>query len=216
MMEVAAACASTAVTMAVTNLCAGVYSTLFANDEQKKRLLPPLLDGTFQAGAFALSEPGSGSDAASLRCKAVRDGDFYVIDGVKQWITSGDVAGVMILFARTGEEKSKGNHRLRRRSRYSRGCPSVRRRTRPGLRGSHTVPVIFEHARVPVANRLGEDGEGFPMAMRGLAVGRVGIASQAIGIARAALERGRGLQPPSARPSVRRYSQFQAIPVHAR
>ena len=187
MMEVAGACASTAVTMAVTNLCAGVIWRS-GNEEQRRRWLPPLVGGTYVAGAFALSEPGAGSDAASLRCRARRDGDHYVVEGQKQWITSGDVADVMILFARTaeGDTGAKGISAFV----VEKGTPGVKvgkPEDKTGLRASHTCAVLFEGARIPAWNRLGADGDGFGIAMQGLAVGRVGIAAQAIGIARAAL-----------------------------
>jgi alkylation response protein AidB-like acyl-CoA dehydrogenase len=188
MTEVAAACASTAVTMAVTNLCAGVIART-GSEAQKRRWIPPLVSGEYAAGAFALSEPGAGSDAASLRCRARAEGDHYVLDGQKQWITSGDVAGVMVVFARTGE----GTAGAKGVSAFvvEQGTPGMRvgkPEDKTGLRASHTCPVLFEGARVPAENRLGAEGDGFGIAMQNLAVGRVGIGAQAVGIARAALE----------------------------
>jgi alkylation response protein AidB-like acyl-CoA dehydrogenase len=186
--EVAAACASTAVAMSVTNMV-GETLCRFGNDEQKRRLVPDLTAGRHVVGAFCLSEAGSGSDAAALATTARRDGDHYVLNGTKAWVTSGSYAGVLICMARTGGPEA-GHRGISAfilqpgMEGFSTGKPE----DKCGLRGSNTVSVILEDCRVPVANLLGEEGMGFQIAMAALDGGRITIGSMANGIARAAGE----------------------------
>jgi alkylation response protein AidB-like acyl-CoA dehydrogenase len=190
MQEVARACASTAVTMAVTNMVGEVIAT-FGTEEQKRRYNPKLASGEYVAGAFALSEPEAGSDPGSMRTTAVRDGDDWIIDGQKQWITSGAHAGVMVVWARTGDREKLPGTRGVSCFLVEGGTPGLRvgkAEDKMGIRGSNTVGLSFEGCRVPGSALLGELHGGFKIAMMALDGGRIGISCQAIGIARAALE----------------------------
>lgn len=188
MTEIARACASTAVTMGVTNMV-GEAITRFGTEEQKQRYVPKLTSGEYAAGAFALSEPEAGSDPGAMRTTARREGGEWVIDGAKQWITSGSHAGVFVVWARTSgpETGTRGISCFL----VEGGTPGLRigkAEDKMGLRGSDTVPLTFENCRVPEAALLGEIGQGFRIAMMALDGGRIGISAQAIGIASAALE----------------------------
>jgi alkylation response protein AidB-like acyl-CoA dehydrogenase len=190
MQEVARACASTAVTMAVTNMVGEVIAA-FGSDEQRKAYNPKLASGEYAAGAFALSEPEAGSDPGSMRTTARKDGDDWVIDGQKQWITSGAHAGVMVVWARTGDRESLPGTRGISCFLVEGGTPGLKigkAEDKMGIRGSNTVGLTFENCRVPSSALLGELHGGFKIAMMALDGGRIGISCQAIGIARAALE----------------------------
>ena len=184
MMEIAQGCASTAVTLAVTNLVAETI-VRFGTEEQKKRYVPEITSGRFVAASFGLSEPHAGSDAGALRTTARRDGAEYVINGNKQWITSGDRAGVIIVWARTGEPGTRGISAFLVEG-GSKGLHVGRHEDKMGLRASSTVSLAFEDLRVPESAMLGPLGRGFPIALTALDSGRVGIACQAIGIGTAA------------------------------
>jgi alkylation response protein AidB-like acyl-CoA dehydrogenase len=183
--EVARACASTAVTMSVTNMVAEVIAR-FGTDAQKKRYVPQLASGALAAGSFALSEPEAGSDPGAMRTTAKKDGDHWVIDGAKQWITSGDFAGVFVVWARTGGPGTKGISCFLVEQ-GEKGLSVGHHEDKMGLRGSSTTALHFEGVRVPESALLGELNGGFKIAMMALDGGRIGIASQAIGIAEAAL-----------------------------
>jgi len=185
MMEIAEACASTAVTMAVTNMCAELI-VAFGSEAQKRRYVPRLTSGEAVAGAFALSEPQAGSDASALETRAERKDGGWVLNGAKQWITSGDKAGVMVVWARTGGDGAGGLSAFV----VEGGTPGLlvgRHEDKMGLRASTTVPLQFEDCRLPAEALLGPEGQGFKLAMMALDGGRIGIASQACGVARAAL-----------------------------
>ena len=186
MMEIAQGCASTAVTMAVNNLVAETIA-LHGSEAQKKRYLPEITSGRFVAASFGLSEPHAGSDAAALRTTARLDGSEYVINGSKQWITSGDQAGVIIVWARTGVEGPKGISSFLVEG-GAKGLHVGRHEDKMGLRASSTVSLSFEDVRVPANAMLGPEGRGFPIALGALDSGRVGIACQAVGIGTAALD----------------------------
>lgn len=186
MMEVARGCASTAVTMAVTNMV-GEVITCFGSEDQRQRYVPRLTSGEYVAGAFALSEPEVGSDPGAMRTTAEPSGDGWVLQGQKQWITSGAHAGVMVVWARTGGPGTKGISAFL----VEGGTPGLKigkHEDKLGLRASNTVPLTFEDCRIPADALLGVKDEGFRIAMMALDGGRIGIASQAIGIATAALE----------------------------
>ncbi len=187
MSEIAYACASTAVTMAVTNMVCDAICA-WGNDAQKEKYVPRLASAELLAGSFALSEPGAGSDAAALMATAVRDGDRYRLDGSKCWITSGDVAGVILVMAKTDPAAGSRGISTFLVEPSMPGFSVGRHEEKMGLRGSSTVTINLDDVSVPVENRLGEEGVGFKVAMRALDGGRIGIGSQALGIGRAALE----------------------------
>ena len=183
--EIAQACAATAVTMAVNNLTASAVAT-FASADLRAEVLPDLCSGTDgKVGAFALSEPHCGSDAAALRTRADRDGDVYVLNGSKQWITNGAHASWILVMARTGEG-TKGISAFLVPGDAD-GLIIGPEEKKMGLKGSNTVPLTLENVRVPERYRVGDEGIGFRIAMDALDGGRIGIGSQALGIGRAAL-----------------------------
>ena len=183
--EVAGADASVAVTMAVTNMVAEVIAR-FGSKDQKTQYIPNLVEGTYFGGAFALSETGSGSDAASLSTRAEKDGDDWILSGEKMWITSGDQAGVIVVWARTADTGPKGITCFLVEG-DTPGLSAGKPEEKMGLRASHTVALNLDQVRVPEKQRLGEVGEGFKIAMAALDGGRIGIGAQACGIASAAL-----------------------------
>ncbi|WP_088009463.1 acyl-CoA dehydrogenase [Indiicoccus explosivorum] len=159
----------------------------FGTDEQVSKYVPRLASGEY-LGAFALTEPSAGSDAASLKTKAVRDGDDYVINGSKVFITNGGEADVYVLFASTNPEKgAKGISAFIVEKDFP-GLVIGKDEKKMGLHGSRTVQLTLEDLRVPKENLLGNEGEGFKVAMANLNCGRIGIAAQALGVAEAALE----------------------------
>jgi len=157
----------------------------FGNEEQKKHYLPKLASGEY-LGAFALTEPGAGSDAANIKTKAVKDGDSYILNGSKVFITNGGEADTYITFARTGEGTKGISAFIVEKD--TPGLVVGKKERKMGLHGSNTVQLNFDQCKVPASQLLGEEGEGFKIAMANLNVGRIGIASQALGIAEAAVE----------------------------
>jgi butyryl-CoA dehydrogenase len=185
--EISKACASTGVILAVHNSLGSHGLVAFGTEGQKQKFLPPLASGEWIA-TYGLTEPETGSDAASIKTRAVLDGDEYVINGTKQFITSAPFAHLTVIFAVT--DPSKG-HRGISAFLVEKGTPGFsvgRDENKMGIRAASTCGLVFEDCRVPVANRLGEEGEGFKVAMSGLDAGRVGIAAQALGIAEGAYE----------------------------
>jgi alkylation response protein AidB-like acyl-CoA dehydrogenase len=185
--EVSKACASSALIIAVQEL--GALPILIGGtDEQKRRWIPDLASGA-KIAAYALTEPGSGSDAAgSMRTKARRDGDDYVLDGSKIWITNGSVADVVTVFAVTDPKKGPNGIGAFVVEKGTPGFTVGKLEKKMGIRGSPTVELAFENCRVPAANMLGGEGEGFKIAMKVLDKSRPGIAAQALGIAQGALD----------------------------
>lgn len=183
--QIAEADAAVAVTMAVTNMVAEVI-TKFGTPEQRERYVPMLVRGEVVGGAFGLSEPGAGSDAGSLSTRAERDGDRWRITGQKMWITTGDQAGVVVVWARTGEAGAKGISCFLVDG-DAPGLTAGKPEEKMGLRASHTVALSLDGVVVPDSARLGELGQGFRIAMTALDGGRIGIGAQANGIGRAAL-----------------------------
>ncbi len=185
--EIAYACASTAVVMSVHNsiVCGSIYQ--FGTEEQKQKFLKPLASGKI-IGAFALTEPESGSDAAKQTVMAVRDGDEYVINGIKRFITTGKNSGIIVLTAKTGEAKGHKGISVFVMEKPCAGLTVGAVENKLGLRASDTTDLIFEDCRVPVENRLGEEEDGFLIAMKGLDGGRIGIAAQSVGVAEAAFD----------------------------
>ncbi|MEC9465503.1 MAG: acyl-CoA dehydrogenase family protein [Myxococcota bacterium] len=186
MREIAKADGSVAVTMAVTNMVGEVLQA-YGTKEQRERHIPELTSGRYFGGAFALSEPGAGSDAGGMTTRAVRDGDDWVINGEKLWITTGDRAGVVVVWARTGGPGPKGISCFLVDGDAA-GMTSGKPEEKMGLRGSHTVSLSLEDVRVPASAMLGDEGEGFSIAMMALDGGRIGIASQAVGLGMRALD----------------------------
>ncbi|XXF81445.1 acyl-CoA dehydrogenase family protein [Myxococcaceae bacterium GXIMD 01537] len=186
MMEMAAADASVSVAMAVTNMCAELINAA-GTDAQREKYVTRITSGEAVVGAFALSEPHAGSDPGALLTSAVRKGDTWVLNGSKQWITSGAYAGVMVVWARTSQAGNKGLSAFI----VEKDTPGLivgRHEDKMGLRASNTVALTFEDCAIPAANILGKEGDGFRLAMMALDGGRIGIASQACGVGRAALE----------------------------
>jgi butyryl-CoA dehydrogenase len=185
--EISRACASHGVIMSVNNslYCDPVLG--FGTEAQKRRFLPPVANGQTM-GCFCLSEPASGSDAASLQTTVRREADRYILNGTKNFVTNGNEAGYAVVFATLGRSLGhKGICALV----VERGTPGfsvTRLEKKLGIRGSSCAQLAFEDCRVPVTNLLGREGEGFKIALASLDGGRIGIASQAIGIARAALD----------------------------
>ncbi len=186
MMEIARGCASTAVTMAVNNMVAEVI-TAFGTEAQRATHVTAIASGQYRAASFALSEPGAGSDPGSIATTATREGDRWVIRGAKQWITSGDMAGVFVVWARTGGPGTAGLSALL----VEAGTPGLRvgkHEDKMGIRASSTVPLEFDDCAVPLDALLGAEGGGFRIAMMALDGGRIGIGAQSIGIAQASQE----------------------------
>ena len=187
--EIATVDASIAVMMSVHNSLPTQMILRWGNEEQKNRFLKPMARGE-RLGAFALSEPDAGSDAAALRTQAVRDGQCWVLNGTKAWVTSGPQAGVFLVMARTDTPHDRRGARGISAFVVTPDLPGFKlgkKEDKMGLRSSPTVQVVFDNLRVPAANLLGEEGSGFIYAMQSLDNGRLGIAAQAIGIAEAAL-----------------------------
>ena len=159
----------------------------FGNDDQKSRYLPKMATGEY-LGAFCLTEPTAGSDAGALKTRAVKDGDDYILNGSKMFIKNGGEADVYIVFASTDSSKKTYGISAFIVDKDTPGLIIGKDERKMGLHGSRTVEVAFENMRVPAVNRLGEEGEGFKIAMANLDVGRIGIAAQSLGIAEASLE----------------------------
>jgi len=159
----------------------------FGTEEQKQKYVPKLASGEY-LGAFCLTEPSAGSDAASLKTKAVKEGDFYRLNGSKVFITNGGEADTYIVFARTSQEEGSKGISAFIVEKDTPGFIIGKDEKKMGLHGSRTVQITLEDAMVPAENLLGEEGHGFKIAMANLDVGRIGIAAQALGIAQAALE----------------------------
>jgi alkylation response protein AidB-like acyl-CoA dehydrogenase len=185
--EIAYACASTAVIMSVHNsvACGPIY--LFGSEYLKETYLKPLAAGE-KIGSFALTEPGAGSDPSSQKAKAVKEGDHYVINGTKMFITTGKNSDLTVVTAYTDKEI---RHRGISAFVVEKGTPGFsvgKEEEKMGLRASDTVELIFEDCRVPEENLLGQEGDGFMIAMASLDGGRIGIASQSVGLGQACLD----------------------------
>ncbi len=185
--ELSRVSASVAITMSVncSVCCFPIYT--FGNEEQKRKYLVPCAKGEL-LGGFALTEPNAGSDATAQETSAVRKGDHYIINGTKNWVTNGQEASILILQAMT--DPGAGSHGISSfivETKWP-GVRIGRNEPKMGLNGSVTNQIIFEDVEVPVANRLGDEGIGFKIAMKSLDGGRIGVASQAIGIAQGAYE----------------------------
>jgi alkylation response protein AidB-like acyl-CoA dehydrogenase len=188
--EIAAVDASSAVMMSVHNSLPTQMLLRHGTEAQKERYLKPMARGEL-LGAFALSEPDSGSDAGSLRTQAVRDGDHWVLSGTKAWVTNGDSADVILAMARTDSADARRGSKGISTFVVTPDLPGFRvgkKENKMGLRASPTVQLSFDDLRVPAENLVGEEGRGLTYALGSLDHGRLGIAAQSIGIARAALD----------------------------
>ncbi|MCB2178470.1 acyl-CoA dehydrogenase [bacterium] len=173
--------------MSVNNslYCNGLLK--YGTEEQKQKFITPVATGE-KIGAYSLTEPMSGSDAGTMRSRAVRDGDFYVLNGRKSWVTSGPVAELIVVFMMTDPEQGHRGVTAFLVDANTPGFSRGKKEPKLGIRASATSEINFEDCRIPVENRLGEEGEGFKIAMSVLDAGRIGIATQALGIAEAAYE----------------------------
>jgi butyryl-CoA dehydrogenase len=187
MEEISAACASTGVIMSVNNSLVCWPLEEYGTEEQKQKWLAPLARGE-KLGAYCLSEPNAGTDAANQMTTAKRDGDFWVLNGMKNFITNGATADTLIVFAQTDPElKHKGIYAFIVDAKAE-GFSIIAKEKKLGIRASDTAQLAFDNVRIPADQQLGPDGKGFKVAMSTLDGGRIGIASQALGIAKAALE----------------------------
>lgn len=168
------------------SLCSG-HILHFASAEQRQRYLPPLAAGEV-LGAWCLTEPGAGSDAAAIQTRAVRRGSVYVLNGSKVFVTQGSVAGVYVVLAVTGPAGGRGGISAFIVDRDTPGLRVGKKEDKLGLRACDTAEVIFEDCEVPAGNRIGAEGEGYAQAMRTLERGRIGIGAMAVGLGRAALD----------------------------
>jgi len=185
--EVARVCASTAVTLSVTNSVAAAPILKHGSEAQKKKYLPRLARGEI-LGGFCLTEPGAGSDAAGIQARAVRQGDCYVINGTKSWVTNGGFSGVYVVFAKTdAAASSRGVTAFLVEPSFP-GFRVSRYEDKMGLRLSRSAEIVFEECRVPAENLLGAEGQGLRIALGALDGGRIGIAAQSVGVAQGAFE----------------------------
>ena len=185
--EIAAADGATSAIMSVHNSVGCVPILKFGTEQQKQQFLKPLAQGEM-IGAFALTEPHTGSDAAAIKTRAVRDGDHYIINGAKQFITSGNNAGMIIVFAVTDPAAGKKGMSAFLVPRDTPGYEVIRVEEKLGLHASDTCQIALTDVRIHESLRLGAEGEGLKIALANLEGGRIGIAAQAVGLARAALE----------------------------
>jgi len=185
--EIAAGDGACSTIMSVHNSVGCVPILKFGSEQQKQQFLTPLASGAM-IGAFALTEPQAGSDASSLKTRARLDGDHYVLNGSKQFITSGQNAGVVIVFAVTDPDAGKRGITAFIVPTDTPGYQVARVEDKLGQHASDTCQIVFDNVRVPVAYRLGEEGQGYKIALANLEGGRIGIASQSVGMARAAFE----------------------------
>ena len=187
MEEIAAVELATSTIMSVNNSLVCQLFTDYGTHDQKEKYLKPLANGDM-LGAYSLSEPQSGSDASNMRTFAKKDGDHYVINGTKNWVTNGITSDIVVLFCLT--EKAIGYKGITAFV-IEKGTPGLstgKKEDKLGIRASDTCDLYFENCRIPAENRIGEEGQGFKIAMKALGGGRIGIAAQALGLARAALE----------------------------
>lgn len=185
--EIARVCGAIGLSVAAHNsLCTG-HILSFGNEAQKKRYLPKLATAEW-LGAWGLTEPNTGSDAGNMQCTAVKQGNEWIINGTKSWITHGRSGDVAVVIARTGEPRTKNNSTAFIVERGTPGFSGGKKENKLGMRASETAEMIFDNCRVPDENRLGDVGDGFHQAMKVLDGGRISIASLSLGIAKGAHE----------------------------
>ena len=185
--EVAKVCGSIGLSVAAHNsLCTG-HILYFGNEEQKKKYLPKLASGEW-IGAWGLTEANTGSDAGNMRCVATRDGDGWVLNGTKNWITHGKSGNVAVVLARTGEPRTQSNVTAFIVEHGTPGFTAGKKENKLGMRASETTELVFDNCRISDAQRMGEVGDGFRQAMKVLDGGRISIAALSLGIAKGAYE----------------------------
>lgn len=185
--EIAKVCGSIGLSLAAHNsLCTG-HILAFGNEEQKQKYLPKLATAEW-IGAWGLTEPNTGSDAGNMKTTAVREGDHWILNGTKSWITHGRSGDVAVVIARTGEPRAKNNATAFVVERGTAGFSGGKKENKLGMRASETAEMIFDQCRIPDTQRLGEVGEGFKQSLKVLDGGRISIASLALGIAKGAYE----------------------------
>ncbi len=185
--EIAKVCGSIGLSVAAHNsLCTG-HILIFGNEEQKQKYLPKLATAEW-LGAWGLTEPNTGSDAGNMKCTAVKEGENWIINGTKNWITHGKSGDVAVVICRTGEPRTKNNATAFVVERSMAGFSGGKKENKLGMRASETAEMVFENCRVPDIQRLGEVGDGFKQAMKVLDGGRISIASLSLGIAKGAYE----------------------------
>lgn len=185
--EIAKVCGSIGLSLAAHNSLCTNHILSFANEEQKNKYLPKLANAE-KIGAWALTEPNTGSDAGNMKCVAKKDGDNWIINGTKCWITHGISGETVVLIARTGEPRTKNNCTAFIIEKGTPGFSSGKKENKLGMRASETAEIIFDNCIISDAQRMGEVGEGFKQAMAILDGGRISIASLSLGIARGAYE----------------------------
>ncbi len=185
--EIAKVCGSIGLSVAAHNsLCTG-HILYFGNEEQKKKYLPKLATGEW-IGAWGLTEANTGSDSGNMRCTATRDGDDWILNGTKNWITHGITGNVAVVLARTGEPRAKNNVTAFIVERGTPGFAAGKKENKLGMRASETAELVFDNCRISDAQRMGEVGSGFKQAMKILDGGRISIAALSLGIAKGAYE----------------------------
>ncbi len=185
--EIARVCGSVGLSLAAHNsLCTGHILT-FGNEEQKQRFLPKLATAEW-IGAWGLTEANTGSDAGNMRTTAVKEGDQWILNGTKNWITHGISGDLAVVVARTGEPRTRNNATAFVVERGNPGFTGGKKENKLGMRASETAEMIFDNCRIPDANRLGEVGDGFKQAMKVLDGGRISIAALSLGIAKGAFD----------------------------
>src|SRR5436190_10830663 len=187
LIEISKICGSIGLSVAAHNsLCTG-HILKFASEEQKKKWLPKLATAEW-IGAWGLTEPNTGSDAGNMKCTAVRDGNGWVLNGTKNWITHGKSGDVAVVICRTGEPRKSGNATAFIVERGTPGFSGGKKENKLGMRASETAEMIFDNCRIPDSQRMGEVGDGFRQALKVLDGGRISIACLALGIAKGAYE----------------------------
>jgi len=185
--EIAKVCGSVGLSLAAHNSLGTGHILLFGNEEQKQKYLPKLATCEWLA-AWGLTEPNTGSDAGNMKCTATRDGEDWVINGTKNWITHGISGDVAVVMTRTGEPRAKNNSTAFIVERGTPGFKGGKKENKLGMRASETSEMVFDNCRIPDANRLGNVGDGFKQAMKVLDGGRISIAALSLGIAKGAYE----------------------------
>lgn len=185
--EIAKVCGSIGLSLAAHNSLCTNHILTFGNEEQKQRWLPKLATGE-HIGAWGLTEPNTGSDAANMQTTATKDGDHWILNGTKNWITHGRSGDVAVVIARTGQPRTSGNATAFVVERGTPGFAGGKKENKLGMRASETAEMIFDHCRIPDSNRLGTVGDGFRQSLKILDGGRISIAALALGIAKGAYE----------------------------